>query len=78
MSGIALMTFYIIYQPVPTCSESLSEDEEFGQRQLAALLASKVFFYLGDLTSSLTSALAAGPLFDVCDDSDYTQTLLGD
>jgi 26S proteasome regulatory subunit N2 len=55
----------------------LSEDEEFGQRQLAALLASKVFFYLGDLTSSLTSALAAGSLFDVSDDSDYTQTLLG-
>ncbi|KAK3121303.1 hypothetical protein QOZ80_8BG0650410 [Eleusine coracana subsp. coracana] len=56
--------------------ESLSEDGEFDQRQLASLLASKVFFYLGDQASALPAALAAGPLFDVSDDSDYTQTLL--
>lgn len=56
----------------------MSEDGEFDQRQLASLLASKVFFYLGDQASALASALAAGPLFDVSDDSDYTQTLLGE
>ncbi|WVZ94493.1 hypothetical protein U9M48_040380 [Paspalum notatum var. saurae] len=56
--------------------ESLYEDEEFDQRQLAALVASKVFFYLGELNDALSYALGAGPLFDVSDDSDYAQTLL--
>jgi len=60
------------------CSESLYEDEEFVQRQLAALVASKVFFYLGELNDALSYALGAGPLFDVSDDSDYAQTLLGE
>ncbi|KAH1096227.1 hypothetical protein J1N35_013148 [Gossypium stocksii] len=58
--------------------ESLYEDEEFGQhqRQLAALLVSKVFYYLGELNDSLTYALGAGHLFDVSEDSDYVHTLL--
>ncbi|XWS22376.1 hypothetical protein CRYUN_Cryun29cG0028600 [Craigia yunnanensis] len=58
--------------------ESLYEDEEFGQhqRQLAALLVSKVFYYLGELNDSLAYALGAGPLFDVSEDSDYVHTLL--
>ncbi|KAG4131319.1 hypothetical protein ERO13_D09G198500v2 [Gossypium hirsutum] len=58
--------------------ESLYEDEEFGQhlRQLAALLVSKVFYYLGELNDSLSYALGAGPLFDVSEDSDYIHTLL--
>ncbi|CAL5011062.1 unnamed protein product [Urochloa decumbens] len=56
--------------------ESLYEDEEFDQRQLAALVASKVFFYLGELNDALSYALGAGALFDVSDDSDYAQTLL--
>ncbi|KAL1181199.1 hypothetical protein V6Z11_A02G032500 [Gossypium hirsutum] len=58
--------------------ESLYEDEEFGQhqRQLSALLVSKVFYYLGELNDSLSYALGAGPLFDVSEDSDYVHTLL--
>ncbi|EPS66586.1 hypothetical protein M569_08186, partial [Genlisea aurea] len=56
--------------------ESLYEDEEFDQRQLAALLVSKVFYYLGELNDSLLYALGAGPLFDVSEDSDYVHTLL--
>ncbi|XP_019192354.1 PREDICTED: 26S proteasome non-ATPase regulatory subunit 1 homolog A-like [Ipomoea nil] len=56
--------------------ESLYEDEEFDQRQLAALLVSKVFYYLGDLNDSLSYALGAGPLFDVSEESDYVHTLL--
>ncbi|KAG2577493.1 hypothetical protein PVAP13_6NG102800 [Panicum virgatum] len=56
--------------------ESLYEDEEFDQRQLAALVASKVFFHLGELNDALSYALGAGALFDVADDSDYAQTLL--
>ncbi|CAD6256258.1 unnamed protein product [Miscanthus lutarioriparius] len=57
--------------------ESLYEDEEFVQRQLLALVAPKVFFYLAELNGALLYALGAGPLFDVSDDSDYAQTLLG-
>ncbi|KAG1364182.1 26S proteasome non-ATPase regulatory subunit 1 [Cocos nucifera] len=60
---------------VPTI-ESLYEDEEFDQRQLAALVVSKVFYYLGELNDSLSYALGAGPLFDVSEDSDYAHTLL--
>lgn len=58
--------------------ESLYEDEEFDQhqRQLAALLVSKVFYYLGELNDSLSYALGAGSLFDVSEDSDYVLTLL--
>ncbi|KAK1293170.1 hypothetical protein QJS10_CPB17g01283 [Acorus calamus] len=71
--------------------ESLYEDESFDQRQLAALLVSKVvvnsmyiysihntmvFYYLGELDDSLSYALGAGPLFDVSEDSDYSHTLL--
>ncbi|MQL85616.1 hypothetical protein Taro_018134 [Colocasia esculenta] len=41
---------------------SLYEDEEFEQRQLAALVASKVFYYLGELNDSLSYALGAGAL----------------
>lgn len=60
---------------VPTI-ESLYEDEEFEQRHLAALVVSKVFYYLGELNDSLTYALGAGPQFDVSEDSDYALTLL--
>ncbi|CAI5947250.1 unnamed protein product [Closterium sp. NIES-64] len=56
--------------------ESLYEDETFDHRELAALLASKVFYYLGELTDSLTYALGAGSLFDVSEDSEYVQTLI--
>ncbi|KAJ4955156.1 hypothetical protein NE237_011939 [Protea cynaroides] len=56
--------------------ESLYEDEEFTQRPLAALLVSKVFYYLGELNDSLSYALGAGSLFDVSEDSDYVHTLL--
>lgn len=59
------------------CSESLYEDEEFVQRQLLALVAPMVFFYLAELNGALSYALGGGPLFDVSDDSDYAQTLLG-
>ncbi|KAK6122822.1 hypothetical protein DH2020_043436 [Rehmannia glutinosa] len=59
-----------------TYLESLYEDEEFDQRELAALLLSKVFYYLGELNDSLSYALGAGPRFDVSEDSDYVHTLL--
>lgn len=64
----------------PSCllssSEALYEDEMFPHRELAALLASKVFYHLGELADSLTYALGAGPLFDVNEDSEFVQTIL--
>lgn len=75
-----LNTFVDFFWPEISTSvpiiESLYEDEEFEQRQLAALLVSKVFYYLGELDDSLSYALGAGPLFDVSEDSDYVHTLL--
>ncbi|XP_068655723.1 26S proteasome non-ATPase regulatory subunit 1 homolog A-like [Aristolochia californica] len=59
-----------------TVIESLYEDADSDQRQLAALLVSKVFYYLGELNDSLSYALGAGPLFDISGDSDYVHTLL--
>lgn len=56
--------------------ESLYEDEAFPQRQLAALVASKVYFYLGELKDALEYALGAGTLFDVEEGSDFTETLV--
>lgn len=73
---VFLVTYFIMLY---TCySESLYEDEEFDQRQLAALVVSKVFYYLGELDDSLSYALGAGPLFDPSEGSDYAQTLLGE
>jgi len=56
--------------------ESLYEDEEFPQRALAALVASKVYYYLGELSDALTFALGAGTLFNVDEKSEYVETLL--
>ncbi|KAL7145177.1 hypothetical protein ABFS83_07G062900 [Erythranthe nasuta] len=56
--------------------QSLYEDEKFEQRQLAALLLSKVFYYLGKLNDSSSYALGAGPLFDVSQGSDFVRTVL--
>lgn len=56
--------------------ESLYEDEHFEHRRLAALVASKVFYHLGELSESLTYALGAASLFNVSDNSEYVQTLV--
>jgi 26S proteasome regulatory subunit N2 len=57
--------------------EALYEDESFPERLQAALLASKVYYYLGELKEALSYALCSGELFDVADKGDYVQTLLG-
>jgi len=56
--------------------ESLYEDEGFASRPLAALVASKVYFYLGELSDALSFALGARELFDVDEPSEYVETLL--
>ncbi|KAI9101952.1 armadillo-type protein [Phlyctochytrium arcticum] len=45
--------------------EVLYEDEGFKHRELAALVASKVYYHLGELGESLNFALGAGKLFNI-------------
>jgi 26S proteasome regulatory subunit N2 len=46
-------------------SEKLYENEKFPNRQLAALIASRVYYHLNEFDDSLQFALGAGKLFDV-------------
>ncbi|XP_006652792.1 26S proteasome non-ATPase regulatory subunit 1 homolog A-like [Oryza brachyantha] len=75
LNSVVHLFYPEISTSIPTI-ESLYEDEDFDQRQLAALVVSKVFYYLGELNDALSYALGAGPLFDVSDDSDYAHALL--
>ncbi|KAK0557696.1 proteasome regulatory particle base subunit [Tilletia horrida] len=56
--------------------EILYEDAAFPNRQLAALLASKVYFHLAEFEDALNFALAAGPLFNVEQKSEYVDTVV--
>ena len=57
--------------------EVLYEDAQFPSRQLAALVVSKVYYYLGELEESLNFALGAGNLFDVNNNQDqYVETVV--
>jgi hypothetical protein len=59
------------------CSEILHEDKGFTQHELAALVASKVYYHLGSFEDSLTYALGAGNLFDVNSRTEYVDTTIG-
>lgn len=56
--------------------EVLYENPNFPQRELAALVASKVFFHLGEENEALNFALGAGKLFDVDKKDEYTDTVI--
>ncbi|KNC97437.1 proteasome regulatory particle base subunit RPN2 [Spizellomyces punctatus DAOM BR117] len=56
--------------------EILYEDEQFRYRELAALVASKVYYHLGEFDESLTFALGAGKLFDLNAKSEYVETII--
>ncbi|XP_017773967.1 PREDICTED: 26S proteasome non-ATPase regulatory subunit 1-like [Nicrophorus vespilloides] len=56
--------------------EVLQEDPVFKQRELAALVASKVYYHLGFYDDSLSYALGAGTLFDVYSNSQYVETMI--
>eukprot|EP00040_Diaphanoeca_grandis_P025378 m.140491 g.140491 ORF g.140491 m.140491 type:complete len:971 (-) comp30121_c0_seq1:127-3039(-) len=57
--------------------EIIYENEDFKQRGLAALVASKVYYHLGALDEAMTFALAAGTHFDVGLHSEYVHTIIG-
>lgn len=54
----------------------LYEDKIFGQHELAALVASKVFYHLGSFEDALTYALGANELFDVNGRNEYVETII--
>ena len=59
-------------------SEVLYEDDGFPERELAALVASKVYYHLGEFADSLAYALNAGTQFDVnLQKSAYVNTIIG-
>jgi len=56
--------------------EELYEDESFKDRQLAALLASKVYYNLGDYDSSVKYSLSAGSSFNIDEKSEFVETIV--
>lgn len=56
--------------------EQLFEDNQFTHRELAALLASKVYYNLGDYDSAVKYSLLAGDTFDTSENSEYVQTIV--
>lgn len=56
--------------------EILHEDKGFSQHDLAALVASKVYYHLGSFEDALTYALGAGSLFDVNARNEYVDTII--
>ena len=57
--------------------EALCEDESFSERQLAALLASKVYYQLGEYNESMIFALSAGKHFNTDNPGEYEDTIIG-
>lgn len=56
--------------------EKLYEDEDFSHRELAAIIASKIYFHLEAYADALKYALGAGKLFNILEKSQYTHTIL--
>ena len=57
-------------------SEALYESDSFPERELAALVASKVYYHLEEFDDALKYALGAGQRFDVASKSEYVETLI--
>ena len=56
--------------------EALYEDPQFPERELAALVASKVYYNLQEYNESMVFALGAGDLFDLDNDGEYEDTII--
>nr|KAJ3422693.1 proteasome regulatory particle base subunit [Polyrhizophydium stewartii] len=56
--------------------EILYEDPAFKHRDLAALVASKVYYHLGEFEESLSFALGAGKLFDLNLKTEFVETII--
>ncbi|KAJ9312414.1 hypothetical protein DTO271D3_7275 [Paecilomyces variotii] len=56
--------------------EALYEDETFPERELAALVASKVYYHLQEYNESMVFALGAGKLFNLDNGGEYEETII--
>jgi 26S proteasome regulatory subunit N2 len=56
--------------------EGLYEDEHFPERELAALVASKVYYQLEEYNESMIYALGAGKLFSLDHPGEFEETIL--
>ena len=56
--------------------ETLVDEPNFPERELAASVASKVFYYLEEYEESLRLALEAGSKFNLDERSKYVETLI--
>ena len=56
--------------------EALYEDETFPERELAALVAAKVYYNLQEYNESMAFALGAGRLFDIDRDGEFEDTII--
>lgn len=52
------------------------EDETFPERELAALVASKVYYHLQEYNESMVFALGAGKLLDLDKGGEFEQTII--
>lgn len=78
------LTWPLPHLALTTCSEALSEDVSFPAQQSASLLASKVYYNLGQHDEALAFALPAGKLFNIelsgepdTAETEFVQTVIG-
>ena len=57
-------------------SEALYEDESFPERQLAALVAAKVYYHLQEYNESMAFALGAGKFFNLDHAGEFEDTII--
>lgn len=56
--------------------EALYEDESFPERELAALVAAKVYYHLQEYNESMVFALGAGKLFQLDQGGEFEETII--
>ena len=56
--------------------EALYEDESFPERELAALVAAKVYYNLQEYNESMVFALGAGKLFNIDHEGEFEDTII--
>ncbi|KAH4297643.1 26S proteasome regulatory subunit RPN2 [Parastagonospora nodorum] len=56
--------------------EALYEDDSFPERELAALVAAKVYYQLQEYNESMVFALGAGKLFDIHKAAEFEETIM--